>query len=157
NRFECNADGEVIRRIDAAGDTVELMYDSSNSDRLQQGNLLAQVRRPDARGADEQQLTTLMTYEPNFNKVLTVSDPRGNVTQHFYDTRGNRIKTIYPITNVVEEWEYNTNGQMTSHILPSNGNGQRRRDEMAYYTGGPQMGRLQRRVVDVGGFNLTTT
>jgi len=84
-------------------------------------------------------------------------DGRGNETLHEYDAHGNRTHTQHRIPSIVEDWEYNTSGQVTAHTLPDNGSGHRRRDEYTYYTTGPQKGYLHQEIVDAGGFALTTT
>lgn len=83
-------------------------------------------------------------------------DGRGNETLHEYDVRGNRTKTTHRIASIIEDFEYNAFGQRTAHVLPDNGSGSRRRDEMTYYSSGPQTGYLQSEIVDVAGFALTT-
>ncbi|MBI3850278.1 MAG: hypothetical protein HY298_08320 [Verrucomicrobia bacterium] len=85
------------------------------------------------------------------------TDARSNFIQYAYDSRGNRIHATNRIATVIEDWEYNSSGQLTAHVLPDNGSGSRRRDEYSYYSAGPQTGYLQQQVVDAGGFNLTTT
>ena len=76
---EFNEDGKVTRVIRPEGNSVELAYDESNPDRLQQGNLLQITRVPDAgRGGDQGDLITTYTYEPIYNRLRTVTQPRGN-------------------------------------------------------------------------------
>jgi len=43
-RYEYNRDGEVTRIIYPEGNSVEYVYDSQNSDRFQQGNILREIR-----------------------------------------------------------------------------------------------------------------
>ena len=157
NQFEYNRDGETTRRVLAEGGSTEYTYDSANADRLQQGNLLQVRRWPGPRGGDQAQLVTSMTYETNCNFVATSTDGRANTTAYAYDEHGNRTNTLHRIPGISERWEYNTFGQQTAHVLPDNGSGSRRRDEMTYYSSGPQTGYLQSQAVDSGGLNLTTT
>jgi len=78
-RYEYNAEGELIRQIYPEGNTVEYVHDEANPDRLQQGNLIAEIRRADPdRGGDQGVITTTYTYEPIYNKVRTVTEARGN-------------------------------------------------------------------------------
>ncbi|MBK8269905.1 MAG: hypothetical protein IPK83_17075 [Planctomycetes bacterium] len=91
------------------------------------------------------------------NFVTREVDALGHETHHDYDSNGNRNQTIHRIPSIVENWEYNTFGQMTAHILPANGSGHRRRDEYRYYESGPMMGYLQQEIIDADGFALTTT
>ncbi|HAB19182.1 MAG TPA: hypothetical protein DCE44_22425 [Verrucomicrobiales bacterium] len=92
-----------------------------------------------------------------FNFVTRHRDGRGNMTTHNYDDHGNRIRTEHRIAGIVELFEYNVFGQLTAHVLPENGTGHRRRDELFYYAAGSQRSYLQRRVVDSAHFALTTT
>jgi YD repeat-containing protein len=74
-----NADGEVITTVLSLGNQVVATYDDGNPDRFQQGNLLSLTRIPDAaRGGAQSQIQTTWTYEPLFNRVRTVTTPRGN-------------------------------------------------------------------------------
>ncbi|MCB9154976.1 MAG: DUF11 domain-containing protein [Caldilineae bacterium] len=77
--YEYNADGELTRFVSPLGNSREYLYDASNGDRLQQGNLLGETALPDpARGGDQASIITTMTYEPIYNQARTVTDPRGN-------------------------------------------------------------------------------
>ena len=76
-RYEYNRDGEMTRMVLPLGSRVEYVYDDGNPDRLQRGNLLSETEWPDpVRGADQKFLRTAYTYEPIFNQVRTVTDPR---------------------------------------------------------------------------------
>jgi RHS repeat-associated protein len=78
-RYEYNRDGELLRMIYPEGNSVEYIYDTNNRLRFQQGNLVAEIRRPDAqRGGDQSFLRTSYTYEPIYNQQRSVTDPRGN-------------------------------------------------------------------------------
>ena len=94
-------------------------------------------------------------------------DPNGNETRHVYDEQGNRVQTIHPIPNIVDDYEYNRHGQLIAHIHPDNGLGHRRRDEFTYYRinlfPGPEVpavapifGYLQTVTIDRNGFLLNT-
>ena len=61
------------------GMTVQYNYDQTNPDIFQRGNLLSVERTPDpARGGGQPALSTSITYEPLFNRPLTVTDARGH-------------------------------------------------------------------------------
>lgn len=92
-----------------------------------------------------------------FNFVTRHRDGRGNMTTHRYDDRGNRIRTEHRVAGIVEDFEYNAFGQLTGHVLPDNGSGHRRRDELIYYSEGSQRGYLQRRIVDSNRLALVTS
>lgn len=92
-----------------------------------------------------------------FNFATQVTDGRGNTTYHAYDNHGNRTNTIHAVSSAVEDFEHNSYGQPTAHVLPDNGSGYRRRDVMTYYTNGPQAGYLRQQIVDSQNLALTTT
>lgn len=150
NRFEYNKDGEIVRRINPEGDSAEYTYETGSTDRLRQGNLLSTARFPGPRGGDQASISSSATYT-NFNLIATSTQPNGT-TSYTYDHVGNATNIVYP-DGGVESFKFNQFGLMTEHIFPDNGSGHRRRDTMAYTTNGY----LTSQVVDVGGFNLTTT
>lgn len=157
NTFVYNKDGELLAQTNAEQDVILYTFNTGSPARLQQGNLLQVQRLPGPRGGDQTQIVTSMTYETNFNFTATSTDGRGNVTINCYDAHGNRTNVVHRLPSIIEDFEYNAFGQMTAHVLPDNGSGHRRRDTMTYYSSGPQTGYLQSRVVDSGGFNLTTS
>jgi YD repeat-containing protein len=60
------------------GNQVLYAYDSTNPSRFAQANLLSITRVPDTARGGGSPLVTTMTYEPLFNQVASVTDPRGN-------------------------------------------------------------------------------
>ena len=79
--YAYNADGEVLSVIAPQLNSVQYVYDSLNSERRSQGNLLSVQALPDGvRGGDQTDLTTTYVYDPIYNLVRTVTDPRGNDT-----------------------------------------------------------------------------
>jgi len=84
-RYEYNADALMTRQISPEGGVIEWTYDESNPDRQQQGNLLQVKRTPGARGGDQTQIVVNYTYEPIYNQVRTITDPRANTTTSFFD------------------------------------------------------------------------
>ena len=105
NQFEYNRDGETTRRINPEGDSVENTYDSGNADRFQQGNLLMARRLPGPRGGDQAQLLTAYTYEPLFNQVRTMTDPRGNDPAYVPPNGGANTPGRYTQTNYFDYQE----------------------------------------------------
>ena len=85
------------------------------------------------------------------------TDARGNVTGLAYDSRGNCTNIIHRIPTSVDSFEYDSFGRLTAHVLPENGNGFRQRDELRYYTNGPQAGYLRQVIRDAATNALTTT
>ncbi len=77
--YEYNADGQLTQATFHEGNSVQFQFDSANSDRPQQGNLLTELRMADlARGGDQTVITRTLTYEPIFNHIRTSIEPRGN-------------------------------------------------------------------------------
>jgi len=85
-RMAYNADGQLLQKIFPERNRIEYTYDEGNPDRHQQGNLLRETRFLDpARGGDQAALITTYTYEPRFNQIKTMTDPRGNRTTFTFD------------------------------------------------------------------------
>ncbi|MBI4470495.1 MAG: RHS repeat protein [Acidobacteria bacterium] len=82
-RYEYNRDGELLRVIYPEGNSVEYVYDASNADRFQKGNLLEIRRIAGPRGGDTADpnpdpIVTSFTYEPVYNQVQTITEARGS-------------------------------------------------------------------------------
>ena len=77
--FSFSPEGELLSKTFPEGNSIEYTYDDSNGDRLQQGNLVGMTALPDpARGGDQTELTTTYSYEPIYNQIRTITEPRGN-------------------------------------------------------------------------------
>ncbi|MGH2734799.1 MAG: RHS repeat-associated core domain-containing protein [Actinomycetota bacterium] len=77
--YRYNDDGELIQQMDPEVSLRRYDYDAGGTERLRQGNLLAEVLIPDVdRGGDQDAIETSMTYEPIYNKIRTETDARGN-------------------------------------------------------------------------------
>ncbi len=78
---------------------MQYVYDSSNPDRFQQGNLLSVTQIPDAaRGGDQSAITTTYTYEPIYNQVHTMTEPRGNDPTYVPQNGGTQSAARYTTT-----------------------------------------------------------
>ena len=73
-----NADSLVTSITYPEGNSVQFDYDSTNPRRFAQGNLLRVTQAPGERGGDQTALVTTYTYEPIYNRVRTVTTPRGH-------------------------------------------------------------------------------
>lgn len=94
-----NADGRLLRVTNPEGNSIEYAYDEGNPSRFQQGNMLSETRIPDAnRGGDQSTLTTSYTYEPVFNQVKSVIDPRGNDSNFVPPNGGGNTPDRYTTT-----------------------------------------------------------
>jgi RHS repeat-associated protein len=138
-RSEYDADGRVMRQVDAAGNAIDFTRDLANrreSVRDRRGNLTAYdydaqgnvTRVTDAAGGITQYTYDANGYEasktdPNgsttarsydvFGKVLTETDPGGRTTTFTYDASGN-LKTYADPLGRVTESGYSLTGQLTS-------------------------------------------
>src|SRR6185295_16417865 len=81
---------------------------------------------------------------------------RGLVTRYDYDAHGNLLHVQHPIASVMEDFEYNAFGQLTAHVLPTNGSGHTRRDVWVYDTNSTS-GLAQKTVIDFRQSELTTS
>jgi YD repeat-containing protein len=105
NQFEFNPDGEMTRRINPEGGSVENTYDTANPDRFQRGNLLQVRRLPGPRGGDQTNRVTTYTYEPLFNQVRTITEPRGNDPSYVPPNGGANTPGRYTTTNTFDYQE----------------------------------------------------
>ena len=72
-------------------------YDDKNRDPHARGNIhsVTAESSPDGSGHTTTQVTT-WTYDPRFNRVATITTPRGNTILTNYDHHGNTDKVAYP-------------------------------------------------------------
>ena len=81
-----------------AGNTYTFTYDSSNPSRFQQGDMLSETETPDAaRGGDQSAITTTYTYEPIYNQIHTMTEPRGNDPSYVPQNGGARSSRATPL------------------------------------------------------------
>ena len=115
-RFEYSAEGEMTRAIQPEGDSVEFTYDTANADRFQQGNLLQTRRVPDgARGGDQTQLVRTHTYEPLYNKMRTMTEPRGNDAAYVPQNGGANSAGRYTTT---DSYDYQESSSAPTNAAP---------------------------------------
>jgi RHS repeat-associated protein len=106
--YAYNADGRLVQKQMPAGNRVVYTYDSSNSDRYQQGNLLSMQRFADpGRGGDQTSILTTYTYEPVYNQLRTVTDPRGNDGSYVPQNGGSNSAARYTTTYTFDYQEGN--------------------------------------------------
>jgi YD repeat-containing protein len=83
------------RTVLPEGNAVEVLYDSANSNVLARGNVL-EVRRLSKPGSSAPSIVTKYTYKTPFQQIGTIEDPRGKVTEYFYDTSHNLERIQHP-------------------------------------------------------------
>jgi RHS repeat-associated protein len=104
--YAYNGDGLMTQETLPDGNTTQWQYDSNNPDRFEQGNLLSVTRSPDAaRGGDQTMLVTTSTYEPIYNQVRTVTDPRGNDPNYVPPNGGSNSPARYTTTRFFDYQE----------------------------------------------------
>lgn len=116
--FDYNAAGVATKRTDPIGSTELYTYNANlnltqstdkngNKTTFTYDNLGNTLTITDALGK-----VWTMTYEPNFNRVQTVTDPRGGIARIEYDARGNATKLTNALGHVTQ-YQYDAKGQVT--------------------------------------------
>ena len=77
-RYEFNADGRLTKKILPEGNEVRWAYQSGP--RAVQGNVIEERHVADATRGGGEDLVSTFSYEPLFNRLASVTDPRGNAT-----------------------------------------------------------------------------
>ena len=152
--YEYNGDMESTKIVLPRGNSREYTYDSK-------GNLLLEIRKPHPDTVPlPANIVTSFTYEPNYNFIKTITDPKGNVTTYDYEldqahpkygASGNLIYIEQPMvgkSRPTTEFTCNTHGQITE-IKDPNLNTIR-------YTYYAATGYLEKVIQDPAGVNATT-
>ena len=153
-RRQYNNDSLPTHVTDPNGNAEASNYDTDNANRRSQGNLKQRCTLPGPLGGEQAQICDSYEYDEGHggccgtNFVTRHVDGRGYETLHTYDDHGNRCRTQHRIPSIVEDFTYNQFGQMTSHVLPDNGNGHRRMDVCTYYDTGSHRGYLKDEIID---------
>lgn len=102
--YTSNADGEVTSIVFPNGNRVAATYDEGNPDRVQRGNRL---RFQEIAADGSLTLATEQQYEGLFNRVISETNPAGDVTRFEYDERGNNTAVTdtlgFVTTSVVDQ------------------------------------------------------
>jgi YD repeat-containing protein len=121
-RTEYDAQGRLMKVVDAAGNPVQMSYDSTRSTETVQdalgnpttyeyddrGNIVTVV---DALGGK-----TVSTYDAN-NNLLSETDPLGRTTSYTYDGDGNKLTQTDPLGNVTR-FTYDPSNHLLSETDP---------------------------------------
>ncbi|MCP5003044.1 MAG: RHS repeat protein, partial [Planctomycetes bacterium] len=97
--YERDKDRNITRITRPNGEVESMTYDNT-------GNLLTTATA--STGA-----TTTFIYEPIFNNIASIKDPKGNTTTMEYDTKGNLTKITDPLNNETI-MSYDSRGLLTS-------------------------------------------
>lgn len=148
-----NSDLERTSVTNPKGNGIKYTFDEGNPNPQAQGNLLeirrkSQMSQPDDPVND---IVTSFTYEPNFNLIQTITDPKGNVTTFNYDTNGNLAAIIYPeVSGQIPQtsFAYNSYGQVETVTDPNN--------NLVRYEYFTDTGYLKKIIQDPNGINAIT-
>jgi RHS repeat-associated protein len=116
--FNYNDNGNIIKTTDPLGRTEQSTLDAKlNVTQFTDKNGRTINYTYDERGnqltvTDALNNVRTMTYEPVFNRPLTVRDAAGNTTRFEYDARGNLIKTTNALGQATQ-FDYDAKGQLT--------------------------------------------
>ena len=84
-RHSYNQDGLKLSTVYPEGNSVEFVYDSNQSRRAMQNNLLSHIAKAGDRGAAQAELVRSFTYEPVYNQLKSTTNRRGFTTTHTFD------------------------------------------------------------------------
>ncbi|MCP3998539.1 MAG: RHS repeat-associated core domain-containing protein, partial [bacterium] len=124
-RNEYNAEGRVVRHIDASGKVIELGHDLDNRRDVVTNRLGAsRVMDYDSRGnlvreIDELENATIRSFDAREN-LLSETDPLGHVTVHTYSAADDLVMSTDPLGNVTS-YTYNGRGQVLTVTDPRGG------------------------------------
>jgi RHS repeat-associated protein len=95
-QYQYDMDYHLLQETLPLGNTIRYTYDTSNPDRFEQGNLLSVTETPDStRGGDQSAITTTYTYEPIYNQLHTMTEPRGNDPSYVPQNGGSQSAARY--------------------------------------------------------------
>ena len=92
-RTTYSSDKRRTRIVFPAGNAIERVFDSANKNVLARGNLLT-LRQVPPTGSTDPVLETRFTYKTPYQQLGTITDPRGHVTEFFYDATTHNLLRI---------------------------------------------------------------
>ena len=116
-----NDRGQVVRLQDSLGRTQQFKYDDAgNLKQLIQPNDSVNSLSYDSRGNLVSQIDPLgqrtqFTYEPTFNRLISMTDARGNTLGYNYDGKGNPLSITYADASS-ERFSYDSNGNVIESV-----------------------------------------
>lgn len=102
-RYEYDANGQLVKKIDSLGKITSYTYDS-------QGNVNIENRSDGSN----------VVYNYNaFGQLISVKDPKGNTTTYTYDGLGQRLSTNSPDTGLTK-YQYDVDGNLSTLTRANN-------------------------------------
>lgn len=114
-----NADGERTSTTFPEGNRIEYTFDENNPDRFQQGNLIRITRLPGPRGGDQTQITTTRQFEPIYNQLRSITEPRGNDPTFIPQNGGAASAERYTTTMIFDYQEGNSLAALAAEMRMS--------------------------------------
>lgn len=102
-----NADGERLSTTYPEGNSTVWTLDDTNPDRFQQGNIIQVTHNPGPRGGDQAAITTRYAFEPIYNQVRAITEPRGNDSAFTPQNGGTASAARYTTTMLFDYQEGN--------------------------------------------------
>ncbi|MFH0790479.1 MAG: RHS repeat-associated core domain-containing protein [Candidatus Omnitrophota bacterium] len=134
--YQFDAQGNIVGTYDPSGNFTSKTYDDNGKMLLtsvtypklnslhyeydEKRNVTKVIHKPKP-GSSDPDIVTTYTYEPNYNFIKTITDPKGNVTTYDYDSQGNLIQITYPQVNgiaPITTFTYNQYGQIETVTEP---------------------------------------
>ncbi len=121
--YTYDSEGRLTKATRPQGNSEQYTYDSPNSNRISQGNLLSLTRIPDASRGGGPNLVGSNTYEPIFNEPLTITNFHGDTVQIHYDYQEGSPSNIMALANALGVSISNTTAIALSLGTDPNGDG----------------------------------
>jgi YD repeat-containing protein len=107
--YTWDARGNQTSESDQLGNVTQMQYDARDN--------LTKVIEPKPTATATVNPTTTFTYEPTFNRLTSVTDPEGGLTNYTYDTKGNLTSMVDASGNKTT-FEYDQFGQLVKSVNP---------------------------------------
>jgi YD repeat-containing protein len=131
--YSYNADGEIVETVFPEGNRLQLTYDVPGLDRYREGDVKQERRiagtRGDGRGSAASDIVVELRYEPLYNRLASMTEPRGNDPSYVPRNGGAqsaaRYRTAYtydyqegnPTTNGVNAYAASFGIDLTGAVL----------------------------------------
>ena len=98
-QYSYDTNYRLLQETDPLGNMTTYTYDTSNPCGSHRATCCSITETPDAaRGGDQSSLTTTFTYEPIYNQIHTMTEPRGNDSSYVPQNGGTQSAARYTTT-----------------------------------------------------------